>query len=83
MKRKRILLKKLPKKFPLKICERSKQNVIQENILKRENFFIKNFKISLQILMKGELIHQPKKKIFKEREFKKNCEKYLCNEKND
>ncbi len=66
-----------------KIYERSKQNVMQENILKRENFFIKNLKISLQILMKGELVHQPKKTIFKEREFKKKCEKYLCNEKND
>lgn len=31
--------------------------------------------------MKGELIHQPKKKEFKEREFKIICEKYLCNKK--
>ncbi len=31
--------------------------------------------------MKGELIHRPEKKVFKEREFKKNCAKYLRNEK--
>jgi hypothetical protein len=53
-----------------------------QNKMLYKNLFIfnlKKLKISLQILMKGELIHQPKKKEFKEREFKIICEKYLCN----
>jgi hypothetical protein len=83
LKRKKKFLKKLPKNFLAKIYERFLKNAIQENILKREIFLKKKLKISLQILMKDELIHQPKKKIFKEREFKKNYAKYLCNEKND